>query len=255
MYQRSAQSMFLLLLMIAPGVVASQQDGGELERIKRIKAAVARIGVGPGARVRFELRNLSRVKGFIQQADEEEFYVIVTEGGPIGTTLLVAYREIVKLSGRGLSLNFPEAASLQGGVGTWDSVRELERGEIVEVTLRSNRLVRGLLYGIHEQSVTVIVKGDAVVCRREEIVLLMRLNVNSSTLLGSVAGGTAKGVRASEKIAGVLSPIRGPISGEVGRGATPTGKALGAGIGAGAGLIKYWLKGRREKRVIVYAAQ
>jgi hypothetical protein len=58
-----------------------------------------------------------------------------------------------------------------------------------------------------------------------------------------------------ERIGGVLSPIRGPISGEVGRGgATATGKALGSGIGAGVGAMKYWLKERKEKRVIVYAA-
>lgn len=253
----SAPALTLLLIVLlcsrAVGATTQRPDDAR-ERIEKVKAAVTRLGVGHRARVKVELRNLMRLKGFILQTGADAFYVVITEGGPIGSSVTVDYGEVTSLRGRGVALDF-KGLSWQG-IGTWDAVRELERGTALAVSLTDGRVVSGLLYACADGFLTVLHAGDEIECRREEVSLVMRWLGEPSSLFDEVAGGTLKGVRVSDKVGRSLPPIRGPISGEVGqrgRGATATGAALGAGIGAGVGLIKHGFNRGRRKGVIVYS--
>lgn len=74
------------LLCCAPAAADSKSEAAAA----KVKAAVFKIGTGPGAVVKVRLRDKTRLKGYIREADEEGFVVVDWE---TGTATRVAYSQ------------------------------------------------------------------------------------------------------------------------------------------------------------------
>jgi hypothetical protein len=57
----------------------------------KTKAQIAKLGVGPGARIELVLRDKTRVKGYVSHTDENYF---VVSDGQTGITTRLAYAEV-----------------------------------------------------------------------------------------------------------------------------------------------------------------
>jgi hypothetical protein len=84
----------------APSVLAKSKAEKEGERAEKVKAGVARLGVGKEARIAVKLRDKTRVSGYISQADEDSFVVTDIK---TGATTEVAYTDVTQAKGQNLS--------------------------------------------------------------------------------------------------------------------------------------------------------
>lgn len=82
-------------------VFAASQVKDEAKWVQKVKSDVAKRGVGEKAYVKVKLRNNSEVKGFVSQAGEDDFIVADSKSGAKTT---IAYRDVSKVQGKGLSL-------------------------------------------------------------------------------------------------------------------------------------------------------
>ena len=106
-------SLTLVVLLLhavnARPVLASAQAGQGEQRVEKIKANVAK-RVGKKNRVTVKLQDGSKLKGRITQAGEDSFTLTDSKTGQPST---LAYRDVTKVEGQGLSL----AAKIALGVG------------------------------------------------------------------------------------------------------------------------------------------
>ena len=75
-----------------------------------VKGAIANLGTGPSAKAEVTLRDESRLKGYIKEANEEYFVMVSDKSA--GTTE-VAYTQVKKVKGN----NFSTGAKVAIGVG------------------------------------------------------------------------------------------------------------------------------------------
>ena len=71
-------AVMLLLVTVPHPAVAGQnssQGGAQVPTVEAVKSRVARLGVGAKAKATIRLKNGTKVKGYIAQADEEDFVV------------------------------------------------------------------------------------------------------------------------------------------------------------------------------------
>jgi Flp pilus assembly protein TadB len=99
----------LLHAVNAAPVMAFAQAGQGERRIEKIKADVAK-RVGKKNRVTVKLQDGSKLKGRITQAGEDSFKLTDAKTGQTST---LAYRDVTKVEGQGISL----AAKIALGVG------------------------------------------------------------------------------------------------------------------------------------------
>ena len=92
---------------------------------ERVKAHIAKLGTGPGARIELRLRDKTKVKGYVNYVDEDHFVVADDQ---TGITTRMTYAQVIQIKGEnfnrdkqiaigivlGLMLLFG-AGSLQGG--------------------------------------------------------------------------------------------------------------------------------------------
>ena len=78
------------------------QNPSDARKIAAVKAAVEKIGIGTTARVRVTVIGKPKIKGFINEIRDDDFVVISTEDGTIGTALNIRYSEVVKIKGKGV---------------------------------------------------------------------------------------------------------------------------------------------------------
>jgi len=106
-------SLILVALLLhavnATPVMASVQAGQGERRVEKVKADVAK-RVGKKNRVTVKLQDGSKLKGRITQAGEDSFTLTDSKTGQTST---LAYRDVTKVEGQGLSL----AAKIALGVG------------------------------------------------------------------------------------------------------------------------------------------
>jgi len=76
----------------------------------KVKAQVAKRGVGEKAKISLRLRDKKEVKGYVSQAGEDDFVVADSKTGAKTT---VSYRDVERVKGKG----FPLAAKIGIGVG------------------------------------------------------------------------------------------------------------------------------------------
>jgi hypothetical protein len=86
-----------MLNLICYSSVAADSTRKEDEFAAKVKAAVAKIGIGPDARIEVRLRDETKLKGYVSEANENGF-VVVNEKTGVATQ--VAYPQVKKVKGR-----------------------------------------------------------------------------------------------------------------------------------------------------------
>ena len=89
----------LLLQAAAAPALARSAAEKESKRVETVRAKLSKLGTGEDARVRVELRDKTKLEGYISEAGPESF-VVVNKAG-VATT--VAYPQVAKAKGNNLS--------------------------------------------------------------------------------------------------------------------------------------------------------
>ncbi len=90
----------------------SQDD--QARNIEKVKENVRKLGVGEDARVEVKLQDGRKLKGYIQQAGEDDFSVIDSKSG---TATTVAYSQVRELKGTNRSTAAKVGINVAKGVG------------------------------------------------------------------------------------------------------------------------------------------
>jgi len=99
----------LLLQSVAVPAFAKSGAEKEAKRAEKMRTQLAKLGTGKDARVRLELRDKTRLEGYISEAGAESF--VVTDSA--GKTTTVAYPQVKMAQGNNLSTG----AKIAIGVG------------------------------------------------------------------------------------------------------------------------------------------
>ena len=89
----------LLLQSAAVPAFAKSNAEKEAARAEKVRTQLAKLGTGRDARVRLELRDKTKLEGYISEAGAESF--VVTDSAGMATT--VAYPQVSKAQGHNLS--------------------------------------------------------------------------------------------------------------------------------------------------------
>lgn len=81
-------------------VAANPNPEKEAQLAERVKAGIARLGVGEGARVQVKLRDKRKLKGYVSEANAESFTVVDAK---TGAATQVAYPQVKTVKGNNLS--------------------------------------------------------------------------------------------------------------------------------------------------------
>ena len=103
----------LLLQAAAAPALAKSAAEKESKRVETVRAKLSKLGTGEDARVRVELRDKTKLEGYISEAGPESF-VVVNKAG-VATT--VAYPQVVKAKGNNLSTGAKIAIGVGIGAG------------------------------------------------------------------------------------------------------------------------------------------
>lgn len=101
MLKKIASVMLTALLMqaaIVPSFAATKAEK-EAKRVEKIRLELAKLGTGKDARIKLELRDKSKVEGFLSEATED--HVAVTDDK--GNTTAVPYPQVKTAHGNNLS--------------------------------------------------------------------------------------------------------------------------------------------------------
>jgi hypothetical protein len=93
----------LLLLTTLGSQQVWAQTPSDTQAAEKLRARVQKIGIGPNARVAVQLRNHSRLRGYISSSDQDSFTVIDSQTGT-SKTMSYADASTVKKAGGGGSL-------------------------------------------------------------------------------------------------------------------------------------------------------
>ncbi len=90
-----------LLVLFAPAqALARASVKDEAKAIEKIKAKIAKLGVGEKARAQIKLRNGQKIKGFVSSTGDDNFTFTERDSGQIKT---VAYADVIEVKKPGLS--------------------------------------------------------------------------------------------------------------------------------------------------------
>src|SRR5215211_3824876 len=103
----------LLLQAAAVPVFAATSAEKEAKRAEKVRTQLARLGTGADARIKLELRDKTRLEGYISEASAESF--VVTDSAGKATT--VAYPQVKKAKGNNLSTGAKIGIGIGIGVG------------------------------------------------------------------------------------------------------------------------------------------
>ena len=103
------------LLLQWAAVPAFAESGADKEgkRAEKVRAQLAKLGTGKDARVRLQLRDKTKLEGYISEAGAESF--VVTDSA--GKTTTVAYPQVKKALGHNLSTGAKIAIGIGIGAG------------------------------------------------------------------------------------------------------------------------------------------
>ncbi|MFN0110005.1 MAG: hypothetical protein ACKVZH_14210 [Blastocatellia bacterium] len=112
-------SMFLVFTMVYIGgamtALAATSAEKDAARAAKVKAAVAKLGVGTDTRVSLKLKDKTKVEGYISEAGEESFVVADLKTNAPTT---VTYPAVAKMSGKNLSTGAWVTIGVLAAVGT-----------------------------------------------------------------------------------------------------------------------------------------
>jgi hypothetical protein len=105
----------LLVFFASGGQTLAQSSGqAETKAIEKIKAKIAKLGVGEKARAQIKLRNGQKIKGYVSSNGQDDFAFTERKSG---TTTTVAYVDIVEVKKPGLSTGAKIGIAAAIGVG------------------------------------------------------------------------------------------------------------------------------------------
>jgi hypothetical protein len=102
----------LLLQAAAVPAFAKTNDGKDARRAEKVRAQLSKLGTGADARVSLELRDKTKLEGYLSEAGSDTF--TVTDGEGKSTT--VPYQDVKKARGNNLSTGAKVAISVSIGV-------------------------------------------------------------------------------------------------------------------------------------------
>ena len=118
MFKRSLTLMLIGALVIsmsaAPITLAKTKEEKAAEFTSKVKTGIAKLGVGPDARIEAKLRDKTKLKGYISQISNESF---VVADAKTGTTTEVPYPNVASVTGKNLSTGAKIAIGVAIGVG------------------------------------------------------------------------------------------------------------------------------------------
>jgi len=91
---------FLLSTLAVKPAHANPKEKRPADFVEKVKQGVRRLGVGEEARVEVSLRDKTKIKGYISEANEESFRVI---NPATGTATTIAYPQVRQVRGNNLS--------------------------------------------------------------------------------------------------------------------------------------------------------
>lgn len=99
----------LLLQAAAVPAFAATKAEKEAKRAEKVRAEITKLGTGADARVRLELRDKTKLEGYVSEAGADTFAVTASDG----KTTTVAYPQVKRAQGNNLSTG----AKIAIGVG------------------------------------------------------------------------------------------------------------------------------------------
>lgn len=99
MFQRITAVALIALLLLTP-LTATATPAKEARHTEKIKAGIAKLGLGTDARVKLKLKDNSKLSGYISAIGDETFVItdVKTE-----TPITVAYPNVAQVQGNNLS--------------------------------------------------------------------------------------------------------------------------------------------------------
>ncbi|HWS89024.1 MAG TPA: hypothetical protein VN282_18765 [Pyrinomonadaceae bacterium] len=107
-----ALAAMLLQAAAAPAFARSAAEK-ESKRAEAVRAKLARLGTGEAARIRVELRDKTKLEGYVSEAGPEGFVVV----NKAGVATAVAYPQVAKAKGHNLSTGAKIAIGIGIGAG------------------------------------------------------------------------------------------------------------------------------------------
>ena len=103
----------LLLQAAAVPAFAATSAEKEAKRAEKVRTQLAKLGTGSDARIKLELRDKTRLEGFVKEAGADTF--AVTDAA--GKTTTVGYGQVKKAQGHNLSTGAKIAIGIGIGAG------------------------------------------------------------------------------------------------------------------------------------------
>ena len=92
----SISTVLLCVLCSTPAAAVSHEDD-QAKVAAKVKSAVAKLGTGPDARIEVKLRDKSKLKGYIREADAESFVLV---DDTTGDSTQITYPQVKQAKGR-----------------------------------------------------------------------------------------------------------------------------------------------------------
>ena len=103
----------LLLQAAAVPALAATSAEKEAKRAEKVRTQLAKLGTGKDARIRLELRDKTKLEGYVSEAGPEGFVVV----NKAGVATAVAYPQVRKAQGHNLSTGAKIAIGIGIGAG------------------------------------------------------------------------------------------------------------------------------------------
>lgn len=97
-------SALLIILTMNLGIIAfaGTKETKEARFVEKLKAGISKLGTGEKAKIEVKMKDGTKLKGFISEANDEQF--VVTDA-KTGKSTVVAYSQVRKAKGNNLSQN------------------------------------------------------------------------------------------------------------------------------------------------------
>jgi hypothetical protein len=103
MLKRTLSLVLISSIMVIIGsrpALAAEPNVKEAAFTEKVKAAIVKVGIGPSAKVEITLRDKSKLKGYIQEVNEDHFVLVRDK---TGAATEIAYPRVRKVKGNNLS--------------------------------------------------------------------------------------------------------------------------------------------------------
>ncbi len=118
MFKRNLTLMLIGALIFsmsaAPMTLAKSKEEKAAEFTSKVKTGIAKLGVGPEARIEVKLRDKTKLKGYVSQINGDSF---VIADAKTGATTEVPYPNVTSVTGKNLSTGAKIAIGIGIGVG------------------------------------------------------------------------------------------------------------------------------------------